>query len=103
MQLRGKNYPLPLSGSIWIDKQSGAIVRLTAAVDSSMNDLGLKGLTSDIHYALVQFRDPEESYWMPLSATIDVETPLQHWRNVHRFTGYRRFRATIKVELGKNE
>jgi hypothetical protein len=103
LQLRGKNYPLPLSGSIWIDKESGAIMRLTAEIDSSMSDLGLKGLTSDIHYALVQFHDPEEAYWMPLSATIDVETPLQHWRNVHRFTGYKRFRATMKIELGKNE
>ena len=103
LQLRGKNYPLPLSGSIWIDKETGAIMRLTAEIDSSMSDLGLKGLTSDIHYALVQFHDPEEAYWMPLSATIDVETPLQHWRNVHRFTGYKRFRATIKIELGKNE
>jgi hypothetical protein len=103
LQLRGKNYPLPLSGSIWIDQQSGAITRLTAAVDSSMSDLGLKGLSSDIHYALVQFHDPDEAYWMPFSATIDVETPLQHWRNVHRFTGYKRFKATIKVELGKNE
>jgi hypothetical protein len=103
LQLRGKNYPLPLSGSIWIEKETGAITRLTAAVDSSMNDLGLKNMTSDIHYALVQFHDPEEAYWMPLSATIDVETPLQHWRNVHRFTGYRRFRATIKIEMGKNE
>ncbi len=103
MQLRGKNYPLPLNGSIWIDKESGAITRLTAAVDDSLGDLGLKGLSSDIHYALVQFHDPEESYWMPLSATIDLETPMQHWRNVHRFTGYKRFRATIKIELGKNE
>jgi hypothetical protein len=103
LQLRGKNYPLPLSGSIWIDKESGAITRLTAAVDNSLGDLGLKGLSSDIHYSLVQFHDPDESYWLPLSATIDVETPMQHWRNVHRFTGYRRFRATIKVELGKNE
>jgi len=103
LQLRGKNYPLPLSGSVWIDKETGAIMRLTAEIDSSMSDLGLKGLTSDIHYALVQFHDPEEAYWMPLSATINVETPLQHWRNVHRFTGYKRFRATIKIELGKNE
>jgi hypothetical protein len=103
LQLRGKNYPLPLFGSIWIEKESGAITRLTATVDSSMNDLGLKSMTSDIHYALVQFHDPEEAYWMPLSATIDVETPLQHWRNVHRFTGYRRFRATMKIEMGKNE
>lgn len=103
LQLRGKNYPLPLSGSIWIDKQSGAITRLTAAVDSSLSDLGLQGMRSDIHYALIQFHDPEESYWMPASATIDVETPLQHWRNVHRFTGYRRFKATIEVEMGKAE
>lgn len=101
MQLRGKSYPLPLSGTIWIDKQSGAITRMTAAVDSSLSDLGLKGMSSDIHYALVQFHDPEEAYWMPVSATIDLETPLQHWRNIHRFTRYKRFRATIQIEMGK--
>jgi hypothetical protein len=101
LRLRGKNYPLPLSGTIWIDKETGAITRMTAAVDSSLSDLGLRGMRSDIHYALVQFHDPEEAYWMPVSATIDLETPLQHWRNVHRFTDYRRFRATIQVEMGK--
>lgn len=98
LQLRGKNYPLPLSGTIWIDKSSGAITRLTATVDSSLSDLGLKGMQSDIHYALVQFHDPDESYWMPVSATIDLETPLQHWRNVHRFTAYKRFKAVIQIE-----
>jgi hypothetical protein len=103
LQLRGKSYPLPLSGSVWIDKQSGAVTRLTAAVDSSLNDLGLQGMRSDIHYSLIQFHDPDEAYWMPASATIDVETPLQHWRNVHRFTSYRRFKATIEVEMGKAE
>ena len=98
LQLRGKNYPLPLSGTIWIDTSTGAITRLTAAVDSSLSDLGLKGMKSDIHYALVQFHDPDEAYWMPVSATIDLETPLQHWRNVHRFAGYKRFRASIEIE-----
>jgi len=98
LRLRGKNYALPLSGTMWIDKQSGAVVRLTAAVDSSLSDLGLKGMTSDIHYALVQFHDPDESYWMPVSATIDVETPKQHWRNIHRFSAYRRFTGKILVE-----
>jgi hypothetical protein len=98
LQLRGKNYPLPLSGTIWIDKATGAVTRMTAEVDSSLNDLGLKGMRSDIHYALVQFHDPEEAYWMPVSATIELETPLQHWRNVHRFTAYKRFRASIEIE-----
>jgi len=98
LQLRGKSFPLPLSGSIGIEKQSGAITRLTAAVDSSLGDLGLQSMSSDIHYELVQFHDPVEAYWMPVSATIDVETRRQHWRNIHRFTGYKRFRATIRVE-----
>lgn len=100
LQLRGKHYPLPLSGTLWIDKKSGAITKLRAAVDSSLQDLGLQGLRSEIHYAVVQFHEPEEQYWMPVSATIDVETPRQHWRNVHRFTNYRRFRGTLEVEFG---
>jgi hypothetical protein len=40
----------------------------------------------------------ELPYWMPISAVIDVETMRRHWRNVHRFTGYKRFCATIRVE-----
>jgi hypothetical protein len=98
MQLRAQNYPLPLSGTLWIDPQNGAVTKFIAAVDSSLADLGLQGMRSEIHYATVQFHDPEESYWMPVSATIDVETPRQHWRNVHRFTAYKRFTATIRIE-----
>ncbi len=98
LQLRGKNYPLPLSGTIWIEPQSGAVAKLVASMDSSLSDLGLQSMRSEIHYATVHFHDPEESYWMPVSAIIDVETQRQHWRNIHRFTGYKRFRATIQVE-----
>ena len=98
LQLRGKNYPLPLSGTIWIDKSAGIITRMVAAVDSSLSDLGLQAMKSDIHYGLVQFHDPDERYWVPMSAVIDVETSRQHWRNVHRFTAYKRFRGSIEVE-----
>ncbi len=100
IQLRSRNYPLPLTGDIWIDRESGAVVKLVASLDSNLDDLGLHDLRSEIHYSVVQFHDPEEAYWMPSSAVIDVETPKQHWRNVHRFTDYRRFRATIQVQIG---
>ena len=98
LQLRSHNYPIPLSGTLWIEKQSGAVAKLVATMDSGLSDLGLRGMRSEIHYATVHFHDPDESYWMPVSAIIDVETPHQHWRNIHRFTGYKRFRATIQVE-----
>ena len=97
-QLRGKSYPMPLAGTIWIEEQTGSVSKLIASVDTSLSDLGLQGMRSEIHYATVHFHDPEESYWMPISAVIDVETPRQHWRNTHRFAGYKRFRATIQVE-----
>lgn len=98
LQLRGRNYAIPLSGTIWVDAQTGAVSKLIAAADASLNDLGLQGMRSEIHYATIHFHDPEEAYWMPITATIDVETSRQHWRNIHRFTDYKRFRATIKVE-----
>jgi len=98
MQLRGQNYPIPLFGTIWIEPQSGAVAKLIASMDSSLSDLGLQAMRSEIHYATVHFHDPDESYWMPVSAIIDVETPRQHWQNIHRFTGYKRFKATIQVQ-----
>jgi len=98
MQLRGKNYPIPLSGTIWLDSQSASVAKLVASMDSPLSDLGLQAMRSEIHYGTVHFHDPEESYWMPISAVIDVETARQHWRNLHRFAGYKRFRATIQVE-----
>jgi len=79
------------------------VVKLVSSLDSNLDDLGLHDIRSEIHYSVVQFHEPEEAYWMPASAVIDVETPKQHWRNVHRFTDYRRFRATIQVDLGEKQ
>lgn len=103
IQLGGRNYPLQLKGIIWIDEESGAVVKLISSLDGGLDDLGLHDIRSEIHYSVVQFHEPEEAYWMPSSAVIDVETPKQHWRNVHRFTDYKRFRATIQVELGDKQ
>lgn len=100
LRLRGKNYPLPMSGTLWIEPQSGAIVKLEAKVDSSLSDLGLAGMRSEVHYALHSFRDPAESIWIAESAIIEVDTPRQHWRNLHRFSDYKRFSVNIHEEMG---
>jgi hypothetical protein len=101
LRLRGKNYALPMSGTLWIDPQSGAIVKLEAKVDSSLSDLGLAGMRSEVHYGLHSFRDPAESIWIAESAVIDVDTPRQHWRNLHKFSDYKRFNVNIHEEIGQ--
>ena len=102
LRLRGKNYPLPLSGTLWIDPQSGAVVKLEATVDSGLNDVGLAGMHSEVYFAQHRFRGQQASVWVPESATIDVQTPHQHWRNLHRFTDYKRFNVNVHEEIGKN-
>jgi hypothetical protein len=101
LRLRGKNYPLPMSGTLWIDPQTGAIVKLVARVDDSLSDLGLAGLRSEVRYVLHPFHDPAESIWVAESAEIEVDTPRQHWRNVHKFSDYKRFNVNVQEEIGK--
>jgi len=103
LRLRGKNYPLPLSGTLWIDPQNGVIAKLEAQVDSSLSDLGLSGMRSEVRYTAHTFHGPEETMWIPESAVIDVETPHQHWRNLHRFTDYKRFNVDVHEEIGQNQ
>jgi len=100
LQLRGRNYPLPLSGALWIEPKSGAVVKLEAAVNSGLSDIGLAGMHSEIHFALHQFHDLADAVWVPETAIIDVETPRQHWRNLHRFTAYKKFEVNVREEIG---
>ncbi len=96
MVLRGREYPLDLAGTAWIDPSSGAIAKITAGLENGLPDLGLQELQSEVKFAPVSFRDIAEASWFPVVATVDVETPKQHWRNVHRFTDYKRFSVSTE-------
>jgi len=91
LALRGREYPLQLSGTAWIDPETGAITKIVADIGDSMQDVGLKGLRTEVEYAPMPFHDLKQSYWFPARASVEVETPRQHWRNTHVFTNYQRF------------
>jgi hypothetical protein len=99
LALRGKEYPLELSGTAWIDPQTGTIQKIVAGVGDTMLDVGLKTLRSEVEYAPVPFRGVKETYWFPAQARVEVETPRQHWRNTHRFTDYKRFSVDTQEQV----
>jgi hypothetical protein len=94
LQLRGRDYPLEWQGSAWIDPQTGYVSRIHAGLKTSLSDVGLRGLWSDVRYVPVTFQSQKETAWLPEVAVIEADTEHQHWRNVHQFSRYRRFSVT---------
>jgi hypothetical protein len=99
LSIRGREYPLELSGVAYVDPQSGAVVKMSAGVGDSMVDVGLKTLSSEIEFAPVPFKDSKDVYWFPTQATVEVETPRQHWRNTHRFSQYKKFSVSTEEQV----
>jgi hypothetical protein len=101
--LRGREYPLDLEGTAWFDPASGAIARISAGLETGMEDVGLRSLQCDVEYGPVTLPAAHQSYWLPTLATVDVETPRQHWRNTHRFTAYQRFSTSVESRIAENQ
>lgn len=99
LALRGREYPLELSGTAWIDPETGVIGKIVADVGDTMRDVGLNTLRSEVAFAPVPFRGTKETYWFPSEASVEVETPRQHWRNAHRFTDYKRFSVDTEEQI----
>jgi len=100
LRLKQREIPVEWQGTAWIEPESGAIVRVSANLGNSMQDMGLKSLTADVRYAPIDFKGDASAHWLPASATIEVETPHQRWRNTHTFDKYKLFSVDVKSELG---
>lgn len=99
LALRGREYPLELSGTAWIDGETGAITKMSGGVENTMVDVGLNTLHTDVEFAPFPFKDLQKTYWFPLRAVVEVETPRQHWRNTHEFTNYKLFSVSTEEQV----
>jgi len=99
LALRGREYPLELAGTAWIDPQTGSIAKIEAGIADTLQDVGLKALSSEIDFAPLPFPDSKQVYWFPTQARVEVETPRQHWRNLHQFTAYKKFSVSTEEQV----
>lgn len=101
LALRGREYPLELAGTAWIDPETGVIARITATLNEGMLDIGLKSLDAEVDFAPVTFSDSKEPSWFPSQAMVEVESPRQHWRNTHRFTNFQKFSVSTDEKVAQ--
>ncbi len=102
-QIIGGDRPIAISGVAWVDPDSGTIHRIDADLSPSLEELGLKSLRAELRYGPVSLADDPQPRWLPLMATIDLETSKQHWRNIHRFSNYRHYSVQMKIETVTNK
>jgi hypothetical protein len=99
LALRGREYPLELTGTAWLDSATGSIAKIEAGIADSLQDVGLKALSSEVDFAPLTFADSKQAYWFPTQARVEVETSRQHWRNLHQFTAYKKFSVNTEEKV----
>lgn len=95
LALRGREYPLDLEGTAWVDQESWEIAKMDATLESDMSDLGLRALHIQVDYRPAPGAIAA-GLVVPDRAVIDLETPRQHWRNTHQFSAYKSFSTTAE-------
>jgi hypothetical protein len=101
LAVRGREYPLEISGTAWIDPATGVIQKIAAQIGTEMEDVGLRTMHCEIEYAPVSFHSAPGTYWLPANATVEVESRHQHWRNTHVFSDYKHFSVNMKEQVSK--
>lgn len=89
LALRGREYPLELQGTAWIDAATGGVIQVNASLEHDMNDVGLRSLEMHVEYKPQTLAG--QTWTLPAKAVVDVTTPRQHWRNTHVFENYKSF------------
>lgn len=89
LALRGREFPLDLEGTAWLDANSRQVVRIDANLPDEMTDVGLRSL--EVHVEYMPSLKPTDHFMLPSLAVVDLKTPRQHWRNTHSFHDYKLF------------
>ncbi|MFN8006695.1 MAG: hypothetical protein U0V70_06695 [Terriglobia bacterium] len=98
LQLRGREYPLEWQGQAWVEPRTGTVARMNASLKTSLEDIGLKSLSSEVLYQPVTFVGAGETQWLPSVAMIEAESLKQHWKNTHQFSNYRLFSVSTSTK-----
>ena len=72
LSLRGREYPLELEGTAWLDKQAGEVVKIDANLERDMTDIGLRALDVHVEYKPEKVGDSVSAVDLPSLAVVDA-------------------------------
>jgi hypothetical protein len=98
LALRGRQYPLELEGTAWLNKQSGEVVKIDANLLHDMSDVGLRSMHVEVDYKPTALGKTSTIMTVPAVAVVEVTSLRQHWRNTHVYDSYKTFSADAEPD-----
>jgi hypothetical protein len=89
--------PLLYQGVAWIDAHDFQILRLRTDLLAPLPQYNLTRVTSTIEYAQVRIPDLADPLWLPQEVQLVWQTNGEESGELHRYSKYQLFRATIKL------
>jgi hypothetical protein len=89
--------PLLYQGVAWIDARDFQILRLRTDLLAPLPQFNLTRVTSTIEYAQVRIPDLADPLWLPQEVELLWQTNGEENGELHRYSKYQLFRATIKL------
>jgi hypothetical protein len=84
-------------GIAWIDEARFRIVRLRTDLLAPRPDIGLERQTTELHFGETRLSQIVSPLWLPQELVVTTELNNQHFRNMHRYSGYRLFKVETKI------
>ena len=89
---------VPYHGSFYVDPSTGLIWRATSSTTEIPEELQTKSIATTVDYDEVKIA--EQSYLLPVSATVLLVTDQDQIRNELQFEAYRKFEAESTISFG---
>jgi hypothetical protein len=96
---QGKTVPIYLQGVAWVDASDFRIWRLRIDLLSPIPEVSLHRLTADIQFAPTRIEEVPSLLSLPREITVTSEVSGSTLREIHKYSGYRVFRAHSKILL----
>ena len=84
-------------GILWIDKSSFQILRLRTDLLEPNKEIRLDQVTTDVTFSQVQLQSNPDPLWLPNDVAVFIEIANEKYRNIHRYTNYRRYQVAVKI------
>jgi hypothetical protein len=101
VNFQGTSIPILYQGIAWIDESDFRIVRLRTDLLSPRPDIGLRMLTSEVHFSEVQIQAAESSppLWLPQEVKITWDFKGERLQQVHQYSDFHLYRAKSKIVM----